>query len=157
LKEIVGGGFCDEATVTVVVDAAVPPGPVAVAVYVAVELGVTLTDPLAANVPTPAMLTEVALLVVQFSTAEAPETMLLGCALKAIVGFCAEVTTLTTVEDSLLPPGPVAVAVYVVVTVGVTFTEPLAENVPIPLMLTEFALLALQLRVVPAPLVTVPG
>jgi hypothetical protein len=32
LKEIVGGGFCDDVTVTVAVDAAVPPGPVAVAV-----------------------------------------------------------------------------------------------------------------------------
>ena len=89
---------------TVVVVAAVPPGPVAVAVYVAVELGVTLADPLAANVPTPAMLTEVALLVVQFSVAEMPATMLLGCALNATVGFCSEVTTLTTVEDSVCLP-----------------------------------------------------
>jgi hypothetical protein len=97
-------------TVTVVVVAAVPPGPVAVAVYVAVKLGVTLTDPFAANVPTPAMLTDVALLVLQFSIADVPATTLLGCALNATVGFCSEVTTLTTVEDSVFPPGPVAVA-----------------------------------------------
>jgi hypothetical protein len=96
--------------VTVVVDAAVPPSPVAVAVYVAVELGVTLTDPFAAKVPTPPMLTEMALLVVQFSVADVPTSMLLGCALNATVGFCSGVTTLTTVEDSVFPPGPVAVA-----------------------------------------------
>ena len=98
-------------TVTVVVDAAVPPGPVAVAVYVAVELGMTLTDAFAANVPTPAMLTEVALRVVQLRTADVPAAMLLGCALNTIVGFWPGVTTLTTVEDSVLPPAPVAVAV----------------------------------------------
>ena len=63
---------------TVVVDAAVPPGPVAVAVYVAVEVGTTLTDPFAGNIPTPAMLTEVALLVVQLRTAVAPLAMVLG-------------------------------------------------------------------------------
>jgi hypothetical protein len=111
LKEIVGGGFWAEVTVTVVVVAAVPAGPVAVAVYVAVELGVTLTDPLAAKVPTPAMLTEVALSVVQFRMVDAPAAMLLGCALNATVGFRSELTTLTTVEDSALPVGPVAVAV----------------------------------------------
>jgi hypothetical protein len=43
------------------------------------------------------------------------------------------------------------------VAVGVTFTEPLAGNVPSPVMLTELALLAFQLRTVDAPLVTVPG
>jgi hypothetical protein len=83
--------------------------------------------------------------------------MLLGCALNATVGFGAETITLTTVEEAVVPPGPVAVAVYVVVAVGVTFTEPLAGNVPRPLMLTEFALLAVQLSTVEAPLVTVPG
>jgi hypothetical protein len=39
----------------------------------------------------------------------------------------------------------------------VTFTEPVAGNVPRPLMLTEFALLAVQLSTVDAPVVTVPG
>jgi hypothetical protein len=76
LKEIVGGGL--DVTVTVAVDTAVPPGPVAVAVYVAVELGATLTDPFAGNIPTPAMLTEFALLVVQLKTGVAPLAMVLG-------------------------------------------------------------------------------
>jgi hypothetical protein len=78
---------------------------------VTVELGVTLTDPVAPNVPTPAMLTEVALVVVQLKTAEAPGAMLLGCAPKETVGFGPEVVTLTTVEDAVVPPGPAAVAV----------------------------------------------
>jgi hypothetical protein len=56
------------------------------------------------------MLTDVALLVLQFSIADVPATTLLGCALNATVGFCSGVTTLTTVEDSVFPPGPVAVA-----------------------------------------------
>jgi hypothetical protein len=43
------------------------------------------------------------------------------------------------------------------VTVGVTFTEPLAGKVPTPLMLTEVALLAFQLSIVAAPLVTAFG
>ena len=123
----------------------------------AVEVGVTLADPVAPNVPTPAMLTEVALVVVQLRTAEAPAAMVLGCALKETVGFGPDVVTLTIVEDAVVPPGPVAVAVYVVVVEGVTFTEPVAGNVPRLLMLTEFALLAVQLSTVEAPLVTVPG
>ena len=90
---------------------AVPPGPVAVAAYAVVEGGVTFVDPLAPNVPTPAMLTDVALLVDQLRTAEAPGATLLGCALKVIVGVWPDVVTLTTVEDFVVPPGPAAVAV----------------------------------------------
>jgi hypothetical protein len=45
----------------------------------------------------------------------------------------------------------------VVVAVGTTFTEPLAGNKPRPLMLTELALLALQLRAVESPLTTALG
>jgi hypothetical protein len=43
------------------------------------------------------------------------------------------------------------------VTVGASFIEPLAGNVPTPLMLTELALLAFQLSSVAAPLVTALG
>jgi hypothetical protein len=53
---------------------------------VVVVLGVTVADPFATNDPTPAMLTEVALLVVQLKTEDAPATMLLGCALNETVG-----------------------------------------------------------------------
>jgi hypothetical protein len=43
------------------------------------------------------------------------------------------------------------------VALGVTLFEPLAGSVPKPLMVTEFALLVLQLSTVDAPLATVPG
>ena len=122
-----------------------------------VEAGVTIVDPVAPNVPTPAMLTEVVLVVVQLRTADAPGAMMLGWALKTTVGGGPEVVTLTTVEDWVVPPGPVAVAVYVVVAVGVTFTEPVAGNVPRPPMLTTVALLAFQLSTVDVPLATVFG
>jgi hypothetical protein len=68
-----------------------------------------------------------------------------------------EVVTVTTVEDLDVPPDPVAVKVYVVVALGATLFEPLAGSVPTPLMLTEFALLVLQISTVDAPLATVPG
>jgi hypothetical protein len=65
--------------------------------------------------------------------------------------------TVTTVEDLAVPPDPVAVNVYVVVALGVTLCEPVAGNEPTPLMLTEFALLVVQLSTVDVPLATVPG
>ena len=64
---------------------------------------------------------------------------------------------MTVAVDAAVPPGPVAVAVYVVVELGVTFTEPFAGNVPTPPMLTEFALLVFQLSTVDVPLITVAG
>ena len=103
------------------------------------------------------MLTEVVLVVLQLRTVDAPGAMLLGCALKVIVGVGPEVVTFTTVEDAVVPPGPVAVAVYLVVAVGVTFTEPLAANEPTPLMLTVLAFFAFQVSIVDVPLATVPG
>jgi hypothetical protein len=57
------------------------------------------------------MLTEVVLVVVQLRTAEAPGEMLLGWALKEIVGFVPDAVTFTTVEDTVVPPRPAAVAV----------------------------------------------
>ena len=51
-----------------------------------VEVGLTLVEPVAPNVPTPAMLTAVAFVVVQLRSADAPAAMLLGCALKVMVG-----------------------------------------------------------------------
>jgi hypothetical protein len=105
------------------------------------------------------MLTEVAFVAVQFRTVDAPAAMLAGCALNEIVGFWALVTpvTLTVAEDCAFPPVPIAVAVYVVVAVGVTFSEPVTGKVPRPLMVTELALLASQLSMVDAPLATVLG
>jgi hypothetical protein len=58
------------------------------------------------------MFTEVALLVLQLRTEVAPRAMLLGFALKEIVGggFCDDVTV-TVVLEAAVPAGPVAVAV----------------------------------------------
>jgi hypothetical protein len=102
--------------------------------------------------PTPAMLTEVAFVVVQFKTVDAPGAMLAGCALNEIVGFWPLVVTLIVAEACAFPLFPIAVAVYVVVVVGVTFSEPLTGKLPKPLMVTELALLASQLSIVEAPL-----
>jgi hypothetical protein len=103
------------------------------------------------------MVTSVVLLDVQFRTVGVPGRTALGWALKVIVGLGPEVVTFTTVEVALVPPGPAAVAVYVVVAVGVAFTEPVAGKLPRPLMVTEVALLAFQVRVVDVPLSTVLG
>jgi hypothetical protein len=102
------------------------------------------------------MLTEVAFVVVQFKTVDAPGAMLAGCALNEIVGFW-PLVTLTVSEACAFPRDPVAVAVYVVVVVGVTFSEPLTGKLPKPLMVTELALLASQLSIVEAPLATELG
>lgn len=95
---------------------------------------------------------------VQLRTVDAPGAILAGCALNEIVGFWPLVgVTLTVAEDCAFPPVPIAVAIYVVVVVGVTFSEPVTGKVPRPLMVTELALLAFQLSVVDAPLATVSG
>ena len=60
VKLMVGCVGDPEVIVTVTLEMAVPAGPVAVALYVVVAEGVTITEPVAPNVPTPAMVTEVA-------------------------------------------------------------------------------------------------
>lgn len=122
--------------------------------------GVTLVDPLAPNVPTPAIVTEFALVVVQFSVVEFPGVMVLGCALNVMVGaagFEPPPLTVTTAVVLAVPPGPVAVAVYVVVELGLTCTEPEAAWAPNPEIVTEVALLAFQLKVVLEPLLMLVG
>jgi hypothetical protein len=74
-------------TVTVVEALAAPTVPCAVAAYVVVVLGVTCVDPLAGKLPNPGMLTELASVVVQLRVTVAPLSIVLGCALKEIVGL----------------------------------------------------------------------
>jgi hypothetical protein len=64
-----------------------------------VELGVTLAEPVGPKVPTPGMVTDVALVVVQSRTAGDPGATMLGWALKLTVGGGPAVVTLTSVED----------------------------------------------------------
>src|SRR5579872_1657656 len=104
------------------------------------------------------MLTEVEFVDVQARVEAAPAAIVLGCAVKVMAGTGdAGPLTLTTVEDVVAPPGPVAVAVYVVVAAGVTLVEPVAGNVPRPLIFTEVALLAFQLRTTGEPGATAGG
>lgn len=107
-----GGGF----TVTVVWQCTVPPGPVAVPVYVVVVFGKTGRAPTATDAtdPTPlSMVNEVAFAVCQESFAESPLVMVEGLMLNEHVGAFGGggVVTVTVVWQCTVPPGPVAVPV----------------------------------------------
>ena len=113
-----------------------------------VTAGVTERLPLAATVPMPwLMLTEVGdWVVVQVSVLLLPGATAAGLAEKVI---CGTVITVTVVELVVVPPGPVAVMVYVVVADGVTTRVPLKATVPMPwLMLTVVAFVDDQVSVV---------
>lgn len=76
-------GFTGAATVIVTVAVAVPPEPVAVAVYVVFVVGDTVVVPVAANVPdTPVMVTAVAFVELHESVTDWPVVML---ALSAVI------------------------------------------------------------------------
>ena len=70
-----------------------------------VAVGVTLTDPLAANVPSPFRVTDVVLLALHCSTADDPLAMVPGWALNVSEGFCAFGATDGAAEA---PPQPKA-------------------------------------------------
>jgi hypothetical protein len=142
-------------TVTLAVAVFEPAPFVAVSVYVAVAVGLTLVDPLAdveVNVPgVMAML--VAPVVAQLSVLLEPEVMLAGLAPKELItGLVVAFTVIVTVavfEPALL----VAVSVYVVVAVGLTLVEPVADvevNVP-GVMAILVAPVVVQLRVLLEP------
>src|SRR5947209_1599277 len=83
-NEMVGAGWT---TVTVAVFVAVPPGPVAVSVYVVVAAGLTPIDPLTGWLPTPLSIdTVVALLLVQVSVDDWPALIDVGAAENVAVG-----------------------------------------------------------------------
>jgi hypothetical protein len=111
-------------TVTVVVAVVVPPAPVAVAVYVVVALGLTgCVPPVACSVYElpllPVTITPVALVAVTVNKDELPAVIDAGLAVMATVGAGFGVTVMV-VDCELFPPGPVAVAVYIVVLAGLT-------------------------------------
>ena len=125
----VGGGT----TVTVAVFVAVPPVPLAVSVYVVVTPGETLAVPEAGLLPTPlSMVIVVAFVVDQVSVDDAPRAMVVGLALKVAVGTWLTVIVTCAVRG-LLSAVPVALHVYVVVTVGLTLMELFGGRAPIPL------------------------
>jgi hypothetical protein len=107
----VGAGVATGWTTTVNEAVALPPGPVAVMVYVVVAAGVTVTEPLVVAIaPIGLIVTAVAFVEVKFSTLDWPTTMLTGSAVRLAVGARGAGGTTTTVNDAVaIPPGPVAV------------------------------------------------
>lgn len=100
---------------TVAVD--VPPGPVAVNVYVVVVFGTAVVFPETGNcwLSSPGVCgvinTDVAFVVCQVSVVNEPATTVVGFAVNVeIVGFTAAATVMVTVAVAV-PPAPVAVAV----------------------------------------------
>ena len=95
---------------TVAVFVTVPPGPVAVSVYVVVEAGLTLAVPDAGLLPTPLSIEiDVALVLDQASVEDWPALIDVGDAEKVAVG--AGCVTVTKAVFVVVPPGPVAVSV----------------------------------------------
>lgn len=110
-------------------------------------MGKTVAVPLSPVLPMPgSMVTVVAEIVVQFNDELWPSWMDVGDALKVITGGPA--VTVIVAAAVIVPPLPVAVKVYVVVTEGEATLEPFNATVPIPwLMDTELALLVVQVNV----------
>lgn len=73
------------------------------------------------------------------------------------MGASGEVFTVTVAVAWVVPPDPVAVNVYVVVLLGVTFFEALKSTLPIPWMLTLVALVVFQVSVLDCPGSTAVG
>jgi hypothetical protein len=155
---LVGAGL----TVTVTVLVAEPALSVAVSVYVVVAVGDTLVEPLAdVEVNEPGvMLMLVAPLVDQLNVLLLPEVIVVGLAAnELIVGFVGAGLTVTVSVLVVEPALFVAVNVYVVVAVGDTLVEPLADvevNEP-GVMLMLVAPLVDQLNVLLLPEVIVVG
>jgi len=95
------------------------------------------------------MLTDVAFEELQESVELAAEAMLFGLADMLTFGsWCTVMATLS----SAVPPEPVTVMVYVVVTAGETVVEPFTATLPMPWsMLAEAASVEVQVSVADAP------
>lgn len=120
-----------------------------------VEVGLTLVEPFAeveVNVPG-VMAIDVAPLVAQLSVLLDPVPMVVGFALKELMVGLPATLTVTVRVDEAEPVEFVAVSVQVVVEVGLTLVEPLAEvEVYVPgVMAMVVAPLVAQLRVLLAP------
>lgn len=134
------------ATVTVTLWVALPPAPVAVAVKVVVVLMTTVVDPESASEvwSSPRML-GVTVNVVAFVVDHVRVTMepaVTEVALDVNVSVGGALVTVMLIVSFVVPPGPVAVAVYVVLALTVTCCDPASGNVPDPIegaMVTEVA------------------
>lgn len=144
---------------------AVPPDPVAVAVYVVVEVGATDTvPPVVANVRllplVPLSVTCVAFVAATVTAEELPLAIDVGLALTVTVGApdVLPAPTVIVTDAEAVPPDPVAVAVYVVVEVGLAETVPppaaMVRLLPlVPVIVIPVAFWAVTVKMVALPLV----
>jgi hypothetical protein len=123
---------------------------------VVVDDGDTPAEPLVGFEPTPLSIdTDVAFVVDQFSVEDCPAPMNAGVAVNVMPG---PLVTVTVAEPVMVPPGPFAVSVYVVVTAGWTMVDPDTGCDPTPLsIVTVVALVVLQISVEAWPVPTVLG
>src|SRR5579859_36598 len=105
---------------------------VAVAVYVVVAAGLTLTVPAGACLPTPGSIsTLTAFCDCQVKAEVCPAEICMGLAVMETASVPGG-GTVTVVWAVWVPPGPAAVAVYVVVVAGCTVMDPFSGCAPIP-------------------------
>jgi hypothetical protein len=124
--EAVGIGVVAD-TVTLAVAVVEPAELVAISVYVVVEVGETLCDPLVAT-EVPFNVTVVAFDVFHESIDDCPFWMLAGFAFIEAVGIGVVADTVTVAVSVVEPAELVATSVYVLVAVGDVLFDPLAET-----------------------------
>lgn len=125
-------------------------------------VGFTVTLPEGAKSPfTPETETAVAFWVDHVNTVEPPAGMVDGLAVNEVItgaeaGCFAD--TVTVADAVAVPPGPVAVNVYDVLSVGFTVTDPETGKLPWILeILTDVAFVVAQLRVTLSPMTMLVG
>ena len=144
VNEAVGG----KSTLTVAAACAgvVPLAPVATNVYVVVCVGVTVCDPFGLTAA-PFNVTDVAFCVVHVNVAGCPCSTVGALAFRFATGSGGPVTVIVLAACAgVVPLGPVATRVYVVVELGFTCIEPDASTA-FPFSVTEVAFCVVQVRV----------
>ena len=153
VKALIRGRF-SACTATLTVVFTEPAELVAVSVYVVVAVGLMVLDPLAdADVNVPGVIaTVVAPVVAQLNVLVPPTLMLVELAVKELIKGNAACTATVTAAFTE-PAALVAVSVYVVVAVGLTALEPLADaDVKVPgVIVIAVAPVVIQLNVLVPP------
>jgi hypothetical protein len=160
-EEVIAKAPPADAMLTVAVAVDEPDALVAFSVYVVFAVGLTFVEPLAAvDVKLPGVMAMlVAPVVAQLSVLLDPEGTLVGLALKEVMVGVPAALIVTVAVDVAEPDELVAVSVYIVVAVGLTIVEPLADaelNPPGEIEIVV-APLAAQLSVLLAPELMLAG
>jgi hypothetical protein len=123
-----------------------------------VAVGETLIDPLVPTAPMPGWISqESAFLACHRRVTDCPCLILLGWAERCTKGRGGGATWTVTLAVAV-PPAPIAVMVYEVVTVGETLMEPLAPTAPMPGSISqEVAFVELHVRIDDRPYRMLPG